>query len=150
VLSREEFLRSFASRMNDESIPLLADMEGDEKEHLFIAADHLDAPAGERILEKDGGGTAMYLILDGAVEVLGERGGHRRVLSTLGAGQLFGEAAFLMHTPRSADVVAIADTQLVVLDVDSFAKLSVQRPTVALKVMRNLCRALCLRLYAHN
>jgi len=150
VLSREEFLRSFASRMNDESIPLLADMEGDEKEHLFIAADHLDAPAGERILEKDGGGTAMYLILDGAVEVLGERGGHRRVLSTLGAGQLFGEAAFLMHTPRSADVVAIADTPLGVPDVESFAKLSVERPTVAPKVRRNLCRALCLRLYAHN
>ena len=150
VLSREEFLRSFASRMNDESIPLMDDMEGDEKEHLFLAADHLDVRAGERVLAQGEDGTSMYLILEGAVEVLGERGGHRRVLSTLGAGQLFGEAGFLMHTPRSADVVAIADSHLVVLDVDSFAKLSVQRPTVALKVMRNLCRALCLRLYANN
>jgi CRP-like cAMP-binding protein len=72
------------------------------------------------------------------------------VLSTLGAGQLFGEAGFLMSTPRSADVVAIADTQLVVLDVDSFARLSDDHPEVALNVMRNLCRTLCLRLYAHN
>jgi CRP-like cAMP-binding protein len=136
--------------MNDESIPLLEDMEGDEKEHMFLAAGHLDVATGEKVLTKGEGGTAMYLILDGAVEVLGERGGQQRVLSTLGAGQLFGEAAFLMHTPRSADVAAIADTQLVVLDVDSFAKLSVQRPTVALKVMRNLCRTLCLRLYANN
>ena len=150
VLGREEFLRSFAARMNDDSIPLMDDMEGEEKEHLFLAADHRDVTAGERILAQGEGGTSMFLILDGAVEVLGERGGQRRVLGTLGAGQLFGEAGFLMGTPRSADVVAIADSHLVVLDVDSFARLGEQWPTVALKVMRNLCRTLCLRLYAHN
>jgi CRP-like cAMP-binding protein len=150
VLGRDEFLRSFAARMNDDSIPLLDDMEGEEKEHLFLSAGHQDAKAGERILAHGDNGTSMYLILDGAVEVIGERGGQRRVLGTLGAGQLFGEAGFLMSTPRSADVVAIADSQLVVLDVDSFAHLSEQHPEVALKVMRNLCRTLCLRLYAHN
>jgi len=150
VLDRDEFLRSFAARMNDESIPLLDDMDGDEKEFLFLAAGHQDLAAGERVLARGERSTAMYLILEGAVEVQGERGGQRRVLSTLGAGQLFGEAGFLMNTPRSADVVAIADTQLVVLDVDSFARLSARHPAVALKVMRNLCRTLCLRLYAHN
>jgi CRP-like cAMP-binding protein len=150
VLAREDFLHSFAARMNDDSIPLLDDMEGEEKEQLFLSADHRDAKAGERILAKGENSTSMYLILDGAVEVLGERGGHRRVLGTLGAGQLFGEGGFLMGTPRSADVVAIADSQLVVLDVESFGRLGEQHPKVALKVMRNLCRALCLRLYAHN
>jgi len=150
VLERDAFLRSFAARMNDDSIPLMDDMEGEEKEQLFLSAGHEDIKAGERILAKGEGGTAMYLILDGAVEVHGDRGGQRRVLGTLGAGQLFGEAGFLMNTPRSADVVAIADSQLVVLDVDAFAKLGDFHPTVALKVMRNLCRTLCLRLYAHN
>jgi predicted GNAT family N-acyltransferase len=151
VLRRDEFLRSFAARMNDDSIPLLDDMEGEEKEHLFLAAGHKDANPDDSILVKGGGGTAMYLILDGAVEVqASDAVGQRRVLGTLGAGQLFGEAAFLMGTPRSADVVAIAESQLVELDLDSFARLGEQYPTVALKVMRNLCRTLCLRLYAHN
>jgi CRP-like cAMP-binding protein len=54
------------------------------------------------------------------------------------------------QTPRSADVTAITDTQLVALDTDAFARLSEEHPAVALKVMRNLSRALCLRLYAHN
>ena len=150
VLGREEFLRSFAARMNDASIPLLDDLDGDEKEFLFLAAGHEDVAAGESVLRKGEGGTAMYLVLDGAIEVRDERRGQVRVLGTLGAGQLFGEAAFLMDTPRSADVVAIADTHLVVLDQPAFAKLSTQHPAVALKVMRNLCRTLCLRLYAHN
>jgi predicted GNAT family N-acyltransferase len=150
VLGREEFLRSFAARMNDASIPLLDDLDGDEKEFLFLAAGHEDVATGESVLRKGEGGTAMYLVLDGAIEVRDERRGQVRVLGTLGAGQLFGEAAFLMNTPRSADVVAITDTHLVVLDQPAFAKLSAQHPAVALKVMRNLCRTLCLRLYAHN
>ena len=150
VLGREEFLRSFAARMNDASIPLLDDLDGDEKEFLFLAAGHEDVAAGDTVLRKGEQGTAMYLVLDGAIEVRDERRGQSRVLGTLGAGQLFGEAGFLMNTPRSADVVAIADTHLVVLDQKAFAKLSAQHPAVALKVMRNLCRTLCLRLYAHN
>jgi CRP-like cAMP-binding protein len=150
VLGRDEFLRSFAARMNDESIPLLDDLEGEEKEFLFLAADHLDVSVGEPVLRKGERGTALFLILEGAVEVRDERGGHRRVLGTLGEGQLFGEAGFLMNTPRSADVVAITDSHLVVLDVESFALLSERHPTIALKLMRNLCRTLCLRLYAHD
>jgi hypothetical protein len=150
VLGRDEFLLSFAARLNDPSIPLLDDLDGDEKEFLFLSAGHRDAAAGDVVLRKGEPGTEMFLILDGAVEVTESPRGQRRVLTTLGAGQMFGEAGFLMRTPRSADVTAIADTQLVVLDVDGFARLGDTHPGVALKVMRNLSRALCLRLYAHN
>ncbi|MFA6985196.1 MAG: cyclic nucleotide-binding domain-containing protein [Arenimonas sp.] len=150
VLGKDEFLLSFAMRLNDPSIPLLDDLDGDEKEYLFLKAGHRDMKSGEVVLRKGDTGTAMYLILDGAVEVTDTTRGQRRVLTTLGAGQLFGEAGFLMHTPRTADVTAITDSQLVVLDVDGFARLSEEHPAAALKVLRNLCRALCLRLYAHN
>lgn len=150
VLGEEEFLLSFASRLNDPGIPLLDDLDGDEKERLFKLAGQRDAEVGEPILRKGEGGTAMFLILEGAVEVSEVVHRQRRVLTTLGPGQMFGEAGFLMKSPRTADVTAIADTQLVVLDVEDFAKLSRKHPAVALKVMRNLCRALCLRLYAHN
>jgi GNAT superfamily N-acetyltransferase len=150
VLGKDEFLLSFAARLNDPSIPLLDDLDGDEKEYLFLAAGHRDVSAGEVILHKGGGGSEMFLILDGAVEVTESPRGQRRVLTTLGAGQLFGEAAFLMQTPRTADVTAIADSQLVVLDQASFEKLGDAHPKVAMKVLRNLSRALCLRLYAHN
>jgi hypothetical protein len=150
VLGKDAFLLSFALRLNDPGIPLLDDLEGEEKEHLFLSAGHRDAKAGERILSKGDEGAELYLILDGAVEVTESAHGQRRVLTTLGAGQLFGEAGFLMRTPRSADVTAITDTQLVALDTDAFARLSEEHPAVALKVMRNLSRALCLRLYAHN
>ena len=150
VLGKDEFLLSFAARLNDPSIPLLDDLDGDEKEYLFLAAGHRDVAAGEVVLRKGDTGTEMFLILEGAVEVTESPRGQRRVLTTLGAGQLFGEAAFLMATPRTADVTAIADSQLVVLDVAGFERLGEAHPKVAMKVLRNLSRALCLRLYAHN
>jgi predicted GNAT family N-acyltransferase len=150
VLGKEEFLLSFAARLTDPGIPLLDDLDGDEKEHLFLSAGHRDVKSGEDVLRKGDSSSEMFLIIDGAVEVTESPRGQRRVLTTLGAGQLFGEAGFLMNTPRSADVTAIADSQLVVLDVDGFAGLSEKHPAVALKVMRNLSRSLCMRLYAHN
>ena len=99
-------------------------------------------------MNKGDGGDAMYLILEGAVEVSLTHHRQRRILTTLGAGQLFGEAAFLMRTPRSADVTAIADTLLLSISNEAFDELSENHPGVAVKVLRNLSRTLCLRLYA--
>ncbi len=148
VLAIDEFLKQFDDRLMDSSIPLLDDLNGEEKQQLFLAADQIASGPGDVLLKKGDGGDAMYLILEGAVEVSLTHRGQRRVLTTLGAGQLFGEAAFLMKTPRSADVSAIADTLLLSIGNQAFEELSENSPSVALKVLRNLSRTLCLRLYA--
>jgi predicted GNAT family N-acyltransferase len=148
VLAVDEFLRQFDKRLTDESIPLLDDLDGEDTQRLFLTAEQIAASTGEVILRKGDGGTMMYLVLEGAVEVSTLHHGQRRVLTTLGAGQLFGEAAFLMQTPRSADVTAITDSLLLAISTSSFESLSENAPSVAVKLLRNLCRTLCLRLYA--
>lgn len=148
VLAIDEFLKQFDDRLMDSSIPLLDDLNGEEKQELFVGSNQIAAGPGDVILSKGDGGDTMYLILEGAVEVSLTYRGQRRVLTTLGAGQLFGEAAFLMKTPRSADVTAIADTLLLSISNAAFEELSENSPGVALKVLRNLSRTLCLRLYA--
>jgi len=148
VLAVDDFLKQFDERLMDLSIPLLDDLDGEEKQQLFLAAEQIASGPGDVLLNKGDGGSAMYLILEGAVEVSSSKRGQRRVLTTLGAGQLFGEAAFLMQTPRSADVTAVADTLLLSISNQAFDKLSETIPSVAIKVLRNLSRTLCLRLYA--
>ena len=148
VLAVDDFLKQFDERLMDSNIPLLDDLDGEEKQQLFLSAEQIAAGPGDVLLNKGDGGSAMYLILEGAVEVSSKKRGQRRVLTTLGAGQLFGEAAFLMQTPRSADVTAIADTLLLSISNKVFDELSQTSPSVALKVLRNLSRTLCLRLYA--
>ncbi len=148
VLAVDDFLKQFDERLMDLNIPLLDDLDGEEKQQLFLTADQIAAGPDDVLLNKGDGGNAMYLILEGAVEVSSKKRGQRRVLTTLGAGQLFGEAAFLMQTPRTADVTAIADTLLLSISNQAFDELSETSPSVALKVLRNLSRTLCLRLYA--
>lgn len=148
VLAVDDFLKQFDERLMDLSIPLLDDLDGEEKQQLFLSAEQIASGPGDVLLNKGDGGSAMYLILEGAVEVSSKKRGQRRVLTTLGAGQLFGEAAFLMQTPRSADVTAIADTLMLSISNHAFDDLSETSPSVALKVLRNLSRTLCLRLYA--
>ncbi|MGH8105491.1 MAG: cyclic nucleotide-binding domain-containing protein [Arenimonas sp.] len=148
VLAIDEFLKQFDDRLMDSSIPLLDDLNGEEKQELFLGSDQIAVGPGDVLLTKGDGGDAMYLILEGAVEVSLTHNRQRRVLTTLGAGQLFGEAAFLMKTPRSADVSAIADTLLLSISNQAFDELGENSPSVALKVLRNLSRTLCLRLYA--
>lgn len=148
VLAVDDFLRQFDERLMDMGIPLLDDLDGEEKQQLFLAAEQIASGPGDILLNKGDGGSSMYLILEGAVEVSSNKRGQRRVLTTLGAGQLFGEAAFLMKTPRSADVTAVADSLLLSISNQAFDELSETSPGVALKVLRNLSRTLCLRLYA--
>lgn len=148
ALSREEFMRQFAERLTDTGIPLLDEMSGEDKQRLYLAANHIDAIAGQVLMRRGEIGNDMLLLLGGAVEVSIGEGTRRRVWTTLGAGQLIGEAGFLMHTARSADITALCDTQLLSLDNVRFEKLADSDPRAALLLMRNLSRMLCVRLYA--
>ena len=65
--------------------------------------------------EGDPGETA-YILLRGQAEVFigGADGG--RVLRTLGPGEVFGETAVLLSSPRTASVRALTPVTLVVID----------------------------------
>jgi len=67
-------------------------------------------------------------------------------LSTLGRGQVFGEMALLRRQPRTADVIAIGDSELLMLDRDFFERLTASKPAVAARVLWNLSITLCERL----
>lgn len=148
ALSVEDFMLGLSQRINDAGIPLLDDLDGMETTRLLAGARQLGMAPGETILSEGDRGDEMYLILEGAVEVSRQLPRGRRVLTTLGAGQIFGEGAFLLGTPRSADVTALAECHLLAVNNMEFDALSALDPQIAIKMLRNLSRVLCLRLYA--
>jgi len=80
----------------------------------------------------------MYIIVDGSVRVHdGER-----TLSHLHAGDIFGEMAILDAEPRMASVSAVADTQLLRLDQESFYELMDDHSEVARGIILVLSRHL--------
>ena len=71
-----------------------------------------NVPAGTRIVEHGDRASTVYFILDGSATAgIPDDGGYRG-LSTMSAGDFFGEIAALTGSPRTADVVADTDTTL--------------------------------------
>lgn len=72
-----------------------------------------DVPAGTQIVQHGDAASSAYFVLDGSATAgIPEEGGGYRGLSTMGAGDFFGEIAALTGSLRTADVVAAADSTL--------------------------------------
>ena len=84
----------------------------------------------------------LFLVSSGTLSVSVPRvdGTGSRRLSTLSAGMVFGELAFLGSERRTADVVADTVVQAWVLDVDRFARLGDEWPALKAAILENLLR----------
>jgi DHA3 family macrolide efflux protein-like MFS transporter len=79
-----------------------------------------EVPEGSRLVTKGDKATAAYFILEGeAAAGIPEEDGSYRGLSTMDAGDFFGEIAALTGSPRTADVVATRASTLMEVPADS-------------------------------
>ena len=95
-------------------------------------------PAGAVIFEIGSPSDCMYAIQQGDVEVRvkGEP------IERLQAGHVFGELGLIDDEPRSAQVIATTDCELVRIDRKRFQFLVQQTPSFALQIMAVLARRL--------
>lgn len=150
MMSEDEFLKTLSKHVNHESSPLFDGLAPQEILMLIRASSVVDVACGDTILRKGDVGSEMYLILDGAVEISTKPNGTRRLLHTLGYGQFFGEGSFLLDQTRNADASAIAPTKLLSISADNFEKIRSKKPDIAARILLNLSRTLCERLYVAN
>jgi len=94
--------------------------------------------AGQQLFAEGDAGDAMYVVIDGTIEL--SAGG--RTIRQLGAGELFGEMALIDSGPRSATATARTDCRVVRVDERRFTFLVQQTPFFALHVMRVLAQRL--------
>jgi CRP/FNR family cyclic AMP-dependent transcriptional regulator len=102
---------------------------------------HKQAEAGSVIVSQEEPGDQLFLISSGKVKVVlyGETG-REIILSILRAGDFFGEMSLLDRQPRSANVVAVEDSQLLGLDRDAFQTHLTSHPTTALAILAEMSR----------
>jgi CRP-like cAMP-binding protein len=99
--------------------------------------------AGAILVSQDEPGDAMFLIAEGRVRIalFGENG-RELTLSTLTRGDFFGEMSLLDGRPRSANVVAVEDTALLVLTRDALLDHLRSHPQTALNLLGEMSRRL--------
>lgn len=108
------------------------------------------APPRSLIIRKGDAGDALYLVLSGEVRVRLIIGMEDKTLVTIRPGQFFGEMALFNNSPRSADVVAVAETRLMRVTQQAFMLFSEEIPELASPMLYNLASTLADRLVAAN
>jgi CRP-like cAMP-binding protein len=99
--------------------------------------------SGALLVAQDEPGDALYIMFTGRVKVVlfGENG-REVTLATLGPGECFGEMSLLDGRPRSANVVAMDDSVMLVLTREAFAEHLRSHPQTALNLLGDLARRL--------
>lgn len=95
------------------------------------------------IVSQNDVGDALFVIETGRVKVvLYGDSGREMILAMLKAGDFFGEMSLLDGEPRSAHVIAVEESRLLVLKRDEFVRHLHARPAIALNILAELCQRL--------
>ena len=92
--------------------------------------------AGQLVLAEGSTGTAMYIIRSGSVAVRL----NGIAVEEIGEGGIFGEMALIDQSTRSAEILALTDVTVVMLDEKKFLQLVAKVPHFSVMVMRTLAR----------
>ena len=124
---------------------LCGDMSPIDVEKLRNVLLEQDVAAGEKVFSTGDPGNQLYITLRGQVDIrLPTTRRHYKRLALCGPGSVFGELAFLIPGPRSADAIALHDTRLLALNHEGFSRLVSESPDVAVRLLLALGKPLVL------
>ena len=102
--------------------------------NLFRDKEATNFAPGQFVFKAGDPGEAMYIVVEGEVEILDGS----VLLETSGQGSIVGELALIDDEPRSATAIAKTDCRLVAVDRRRFQYMVQETPLFALSVMKVL------------
>jgi len=107
-------------------------------------------PSGKSVIAEHAAGDNLYVVVSGSVEITKDLAENDESmvaqLTTLEAGDFFGEMALLDNEPRSANVVSRNNAELMIIPRERFLEIAFSNP----RVLFNLIRTLSWRLRDTN
>jgi predicted RND superfamily exporter protein len=140
-----------SSRMRQQVIPnspLFRDMRPWQIRKFVLSSTLLDFKAGQRVYRQGDRSDAMYLVMQGVVEITVPRPGSESsppVVDRFTAGQVFGDVALLANESRKTDATALSHTTLMVLTREAIGNVTRLHPFIASRLFYNLARDVSLR-----
>ena len=125
------------------TVPLFNGLDRGELEKFAEVTREKSYPKGSVILFEDDPGDSLFVVREGRVKVvlIGEDG-REVILGVLGVGEYFGELSLIDDRPRSAHVIAMEDSNLLVLRREDFRNRVESSPRVAWSLLTELSRRL--------
>src|SRR6478672_6567417 len=125
------------------TVPLFSGLQRDEIQKFADLTRERAYPKGSVILFQDDPGDSLFVLRAGRVKVvlIGEDG-REVILGVLEPGAHFGELALIDDQPRSAHVIAMEDSQLLILRREDFRRRVEANPSVGWALLIELSRRL--------
>lgn len=115
-----------------QEVDVFASLDQEASEHLAHNTGLVQYKEGAHIIKKGELGDTMYIIAEGKVQIpIFDRLGQRRFYAQLGPAQIFGEVALITERPRAADVFALSDCLMLVINKPTLEGVMRQHPEVA-------------------
>jgi CRP-like cAMP-binding protein len=125
------------------AVEFFSDLTEDELERVASLTHLRSVPKDTTIFHAGDEADAVYAVARGKVKiVVASSDGKEFILTVLGAGQVFGEMAMLEAAPRSAAVVTVTASDLLVISRRDFNHLLNTSPTISRKLLSVLSRRL--------
>jgi CRP-like cAMP-binding protein len=105
--------------------PLFEFMDAGERHRVASRFELMTVPKGIRIVDVGSDDGSLFLVKRGGVEI---RNAQDRVLGTIGPNEFFGEVSFLTGVPRTASATTTEDSELLRIEQDALAELTVEHP----------------------
>lgn len=121
--------KQLAARLAE--VPLLTRTTAKQRRTLAKMGKVLSWSGGTTPVKQGAKGAALFLLLDGAVDVV--RDGTR--VARLESGDFAGEMALLRNEPRNADVVAVTDTTVFALGRPALSAALEAEPSIGLALL---------------
>lgn len=118
--------------------PLFGGIAGQDLKQLEAACTWRDCDAGQWIIDHEGDGTDVFLVLRGHLRVVTATGGRETILRDLRDGEYFGELAALDGRSRSAGVLAITASTLASMPAATFRRAIHDYPDVCDQILGTL------------
>ncbi len=125
-----------------QQIPMLREIEISKLKLMAFAGQRIHYQKGEVLFDQGGSSDAVFIILDGEVDVLRVTDTGDVPLARLGVTELIGEMGVLCDKPRTAKIAAYTDVQALRIDKMTFLHIVQQVPALSMAIIRELSERL--------
>jgi len=124
-------------------VPLFVALDDDAADALSRVLTNRDVVRGHVVFSEGDTGDRLFVVLDGKVKISrAAADGRENLLSVLGPGEMFGELSLFDPGPRTATATAVTDSVLASLDHEDLRPLLLERPGLAVHLLRALAQRL--------
>ena len=124
-------------------IPLFSELEDDDLQAISKVAVRQSFRKDNMVLIEEEVGSTMFIILDGRVKIsrISDEG-REVILSIMSEGDFFGEMSILDGQARSANVVTLEDSTIMIIHREDFLRMMHDYPQIAINLLKELAHRL--------